>query len=62
MTGKRYGTKAHNIRIPDPVWEAASLIASSQGTTVAAVVNGALARYVKRHSSELSAPPAKELP
>lgn len=45
-TKPRPGTKAHNIRIPDPRWEAVVRKTVAEGTTVTAVVNAALARYV----------------
>ena len=48
----RYGTKAHNIRIPDPVWERASELAKGEGTTVAAIVNAALTRYINRRKDQ----------
>lgn len=47
MTAKpRPGTRAHNIRIPDQRWNAAIRKTVAEGTTVSAVVNAALARYV----------------
>lgn len=45
-TKPRPGTRAHNIRIPDHRWEAAIRKTVEERTTVTAIVNAALARYV----------------
>jgi predicted HicB family RNase H-like nuclease len=44
----RPGTRAHNIRITDELWEAAIAKAESRGETVSEVIRRALERYVKR--------------
>jgi predicted HicB family RNase H-like nuclease len=46
MPGK--GTTIRSVRVPDEVWEAAKARAESEGSSVSAVVQAALRRYVTR--------------
>jgi len=43
----RPGTRAHNIRIEDDLWEAAKKKAESRGETVSEAVRKFLIRYTK---------------
>lgn len=47
-TKPRPGTNSHNFRIPDDLWEAAVRKTVAEGTTVTAVINAALVRYVRK--------------
>jgi hypothetical protein len=56
----RPGTKGRNIRIPDDLWEPFRALAEERGSSASAEVVAFVRRYVKRHSTELSAPTAKD--
>jgi antitoxin component of RelBE/YafQ-DinJ toxin-antitoxin module len=43
-------TPIRHIRIPDEVWDAARTATESNGTTIAAVINAALRKYITRHT------------
>ena len=44
------GTTLRNVRVADPLWEAARAVAESRGENLSEhVVRPALERYVKRH-------------
>jgi predicted transcriptional regulator len=53
-------TKGTMFRIPDALKAEAQAIAAARNETLTHVVTEALTRYVRRHSSELSAPTAKD--
>jgi predicted transcriptional regulator len=53
-------TKGTMFRIPDDLKAEAQAIAAARNETLTHVVTEALTRYVRRHSSELSAPTAKD--
>lgn len=44
------GTTLRNVRVADPLWEAARAVASARGENLSDVIRAALERYVKRHS------------
>lgn len=39
-------TPKHNVRVPDPLWKAATGKAKTEGRTITDVINAALHRYV----------------
>lgn len=49
-------TPKHNIRVPDPLWEAATTKAKSEGRTITDVIVAALHRYAATPAKEAEPP------
>ena len=49
---RRYGTKAHNIRIPDDLWEPFKRLARQRGSTASAEIVAFIRRYLREHSTD----------
>jgi predicted transcriptional regulator len=49
-----------SFRLPTDLYAQAKAIAAARNETLTHVITEALTRYVRRHSSELSAPTAKD--
>ena len=45
-------TPIRNVRVPDPLWEAAKAEAREEGRTITDVINTALHQYVTRRRRE----------
>ena len=43
------GTTLRNVRVADPLWQAAQAAAESRDENLSDVIRAALERYVKRH-------------
>jgi predicted HicB family RNase H-like nuclease len=43
----RFPMRAHNIRVPDKLWDAAQTKADEQGDNLSEIIRRALERYVK---------------
>lgn len=50
-------TPKHNIRVPDPLWEAATAKARSEGRTITDVIIAALHRYAATPAKQAEPPP-----
>jgi len=49
---RRYGTKAHNIRIPDDAWEPFKRLARQRGTSASAEIVAFVRRYLLEHDTD----------
>lgn len=47
------GTTLRNVRVAEPLWDAARAIAEQRGENLSDVIRAALVRYVKRHGGKV---------